>query len=355
MHPDAALEAVRTAGTEVTRDDVEPSITVFEGDDVEVSIGGLIQVHLAPWVGDDSLLTNDDAATREGFRLRRARLGVAGTFGGDVRLLVVVNPLESDPDVGTVSDASISLEITPGVRLGVGTTKVPLSRAGLESSSSLATIERPLTARTLVPDRRLGATLEGSVLDHRLGFLAAFMNATEGYDEGNRFGGFLYAGRVQYALWGRPDRDRPEIDGAVVGLGGVFENGPATRTMAASADVMVAAARSSVKVEVLCDRTTPQDSPIISPGVADSVDRCGGYVEAGYTLPRWSLQPVVRAELFDDDRAVEDAGDVMLVSAGANASLRRHSRVQLHYQHRRERYSNARNNDALILSVQGGF
>ena len=335
-------------------DDVAPTIRVFEGENAEVRLGGLLQIHFAPFVGADSLGSNDDPATSEGFRLRRSRLGVEGLFR-EIRLLLVVNPLETDTEVGTVSSARVSFDARSWLRVSLGTTKVPFARAGLESSRALSTIERPLSVSTLSPERRLGMTAEGAVLGGKLAYLAGFMNATEGFEPGNRFGGFLYGARAQYAVWGRPDSQAPMSDGVAVGLGGLFEDGPATNRFAGAFDIMVAMAGASLKLEAVYDRTTPDDDPVTPPMLGDEVDRLGAFAEVAYTLKLYSLQPVVRVEFFDDNRDFDDAGDVLLISAGVNARLYPRTRVQLHYLGRKELESEERSNDAVILNVQGDF
>ena len=335
-------------------EDVAPSIKVFQSDRAEVRLGGLVQVHFTPFVGEDSLPSNDDPAASEGFRLRRARVGVEGLFD-ELRLLLVINPLETDNEVGTVSDARITLQTPLGPSVSLGSTKVPFSRAGLESSRSLMAIERPLSVRTMTPERRLGITVEGDLLGQKLGYLAGFMNATEGFDPGNAYGGFLYALRVQFAVLGQPNTRRPEQLGLAVGVGGLFEDGPATTRMAGAADILLTVARASVKFEFLYDKQEPTDAPVPSPELPDEVERLGGFVEFGYTLPRWSLQPVVRVELFDDYRSVDDAGDVLLFSAGVNAQVHANTRLQLHYLGRAERNGEERSNDQVVLNVQGEF
>ncbi|MCG8425031.1 MAG: OprO/OprP family phosphate-selective porin [Proteobacteria bacterium] len=337
------------------QDDLAPTVRIFDRDGVAVSMGGLIQVHLAGFVGSDALLANDDPANREGFRLRRVRVGWTGQFGDDVRLLLVINPLETDTEVGTISDARISLDARPWLRVSLGTTKIPFSRGGLESSRALSSIERPLSVRTFAPERRLGATVEGELLGEKLAFLAGFMNATEGYDPGNQFGGFLYGVRLQVAVWGSPDPRQPAANGVAVGAGVLYEDGPATDRMAGAADVILALARASARLEILCDRSEPDNAPSVSPDLSDSVDRCGIYGQIAYTLPMWSVQPVLRIELFDDDRTLDDAGDQVLLSAGVNGRLYRNTRLQLHYLARIERFSNDRSNDSIVLNVQGEF
>ena len=335
-------------------DDVAPTLVVYRGKHAELRMGGLIQLYFSPYVGDASLIANDDPVTSEGFRLRRARLGLEGRFGSGIGLRLVVNPLESDPDVGTLSTAEITYQFLPGMQVSVGTGSVPFTRAELESSSSLLGINRPLVARTIVPDKRLGVTVEGLVAD-RFGFVVAAMNSTEGYEQGNRFGGFIYAGRLLVNIIGAPSHKRPRELGVALSLGGLFDDGPATRALGASADLFVTAAGASVKLEAACDRTEPQDAPMPAPGLADDISRCGGYAELGYQLSMAELQPVLRVEYFDDNTEIEDAGDAMLFSAGVNARLRPYTRVQLHYISRRERFGENRANDSVVLNLQGDF
>lgn len=340
----------------LVEEDVAPTLTVFQRGTVELRMGGLLQMHFAPYVGPDSLLSNDDLATRAGFLLRRTRLGVAGNFGPVLALRLVINPLESDPDVGTIADAEITAHVAPWLRVSMGTDKVPFTRGNLESSSALLGIERPLSVGTIVPDRRLGVTVEGEVLGERLAYAAAFMNGTEGYELGNQYGGYLYALRVEGAVMGKPNLARIDQDGIAVGISGIFEDGPATTRMGGSADILVVHKRAGVKLEALCDRSAPKDDPIIAPGVPAAVERCGAYAELSYTLAtKWSPQPVVRVEHFDDHRGIDDAGDLLLVAIGANARMGAHARAQLHYLMRIERESVERANNALILGIQGGF
>lgn len=334
--------------------DVVPTVIIYEGKNVRMRLGGLIQMHYAPYVGADSLLANDDIATEQGFRIRRARFGFTGSFGNDFELQIVANPLESDPDVGTLSTARLSYQFLPGMFINVGTDSVPFTRAELESSAYLLAVERPLIARTIVPGRRLGITVTGLIAE-RLGFIVGFMNGTVGYELGNRFGGQLVAARFQLNLVGRPSTRKPQEFGLAISGGAVADNGPATLTGGASVDVLMTMAGASVKIEAMCDLTRPQDAPMPAPGLAADVTRCGAYAELGYMLDMYKLQPVVRAEYFDDNTQLEDAGDAYLFSVGANAEVRAFTRLQVHYNHRRERFSENRSNDSLVVNLQGAF
>jgi len=178
---------------QVIQNDVAPSLVVYSSNGTSVALGGLLQLHLAPYAGDDSLLADGDVAQRAGFRLRRARFGVDARFPADLRFLLVLNPLSSDTETGTIAEATLSYSPRPWLRIRAGADKVPFTFAELQSSAALDTIELPLSVRRFVPDRRLGVMVDGAL--GPLVYLAGVMNATEGYERGNQFTGVLYVGR----------------------------------------------------------------------------------------------------------------------------------------------------------------
>jgi hypothetical protein len=340
----------------LVEEDVQPSVPVVTTGDVEVRVGGLVQVHAAPYVGDDALIENGDPATREGFRLRRARLGVEGRMTrAPLRVHLTVDLLEADADDGTVSDAKIIYDWTSYARLSAGTGKVPFARGQLESSRSLSSIERALSVIEIAPDHRVGFSIEGTI--DRLSYLTGLFNGTEGLADGNEYGGFLTGGRLQYTILGEP-KGLGVTDGVAVGASAFYEDAPATNGFAVSGDVLLAMAGAEVTLEALCDRRTPDDAPDISPTLSDEITRCGGYADLAYDLPDMvvPLQPAARVELYDDNRQVDDAGDVWLFSGGVNSNLvDSYLRAQLHYIRRVERHGVGRPNDSVVLSLMGSF
>jgi hypothetical protein len=355
---DAELAEAAGDETAIIQEDVQPTLTLLDTEALRVRLGGLLQVQAALYAGENALIENGDPASNAGFRIRRARIGVDARFAFDLGLFLTLDLLGTGPD-GVISDAKLTWTPHTALRLEVGSGKVPFSYAALRSSRALDLIDRPLSVQTIAPDRRLGVTLGGSVWEDRIGYMVAVMNGTEGFRLGNRFGGIMFGGRLEVRPLGAFDVTDPDASGILVGGGILYDDGPATHTLAWSADATAAFFRARLSVEVLCDRIAPDDSPVTSPGVADSIDRCGGYVEATYALPLGIpviLSPAVRAELFDDDMALDDAGDVLLIGGGINALfIDPYIRAQLHYLARLERYGSAQRNDTLVLMLQGAF
>jgi hypothetical protein len=353
----AGSERDEKGSTSLVEQDVVPSLSMIKTEDVEVRVGGLVQVHAAPYVGEDSLIENGDPATRAGFRLRRSRVGFEGRFKKPLRIELVIDLLEADEDEGTVSDAKLYYDFSRQLSFSLGVGKVAFARGSLESSRRLPVIERPLVISEIAPDRRLGANVEGAVLGDRLVYVAGLANGSEGFADGNEYGGFLAGGRVQYFIMGEP-RGLDVVDGVAVGASGFYENAPATNGFAASGDLTANFAGATLVVEGLCDTRKPDDSPDVAPTIADEITRCGGYGTALYDLPvaGLPLQPAVRLELLDDNTEIEDAGDVWQISGGLNAMLvDPNLRGQLHYTSRIERHGPARSNDSLVLALTGVF
>lgn len=353
------LIATATVSGTMVEPDFAPTVAVISSDIVDLRVGGLVQVHAAAMAGDDSLVENGDLATRSGFRLRRARFGISGWFGGQVGVFLAANLLSADEEVGSVSDATLSYAFADWFTVTAGLGKLPFSRSALDTSRRLLSIERPLSVRRIVPSRRLGLTVEGRLFDGRLAYLTSMRNASEGFNLGNRFGGFLYGARLIASPWGMASVDEPDARFRIsLAVAGLYEDGPATRTIAATADILATWYGASLQVEALCDRGSPEDAPDVSPELSDTIERCGAYTEIGYAFSVWTvpLRVVARGELFDDDRAVSDGGDVILVSGGLNADVYLpYLRAQLQYQARLERHGATLENDSLVAVLQGTF
>lgn len=347
--------------SKIIQEDLVPTVDLFDSDAVKLRVGGLLQVHAALYAGDDSLVDDGDIATRAGFRLRRGRVGFAGRFLERLGMYLAINLLEGDEDIGVVSDAKMTYLFDDALQVTAGLGKVAFSRAALDSSAALYTIDRPFSVRALVPSRRLGLNAEGEFFDGALRYSASVLNASEGFVEGNRFGGFLYGGRVEAAPLGPARRDVVDHEPRL-SIGGAFffEDGVTVTTVGGTADLLFTYFGAAIQVEALCNRLTPANAPpVTSPNLADRIDRCGAYAELSWLLEElvgYAVTPAARIEWFDDDRAVDDAGDLLVIVGGLNAIvLPPYVRAQLSYQHRRERHGVTRDNDSLVLNLQGRF
>lgn len=339
------------------REDLDPSVKLLESDKLELRFGSFLQVHTAFFTGEEALVSNGDAASEPGFRLRRARIGLEGRLGQRAGIFLNINLLENDPEVGTVADAKLTYSFAPWLGLALGTSKVAFSRGALLSAKSLVGIERPRSVGEIAPSRRLGLTAEGSVLGGKLAYVGSLMNGTEGFTPGNQFGGYLGAARIEVTPWGNPDTTKAGATGFGAGFSAVHDQGPSAARDAVSVDLVAAFNGASVLLEGLCDRARPTPVGTVPGGPLATTDRCGAYAETGYAflVRELPLQLTLRAEVFDDNRRLSDAGDQLLVSGGVNVQPVPYMRVQLQYFRRDERAGIERPNDVLVASVQGAF
>jgi hypothetical protein len=187
------------------------------------------------------------------------------------------------------------------------------------------------------------------------------MNATQGFAFGNRFGGLFGGARLELTPFGRFDArpgTRPIQDGLAIAASAFYEDGPSITTEALEADILASYASFALTVEGLCDRRTPKDNPAVSPDIPDRIDRCGAYADLMYAfeVSELPLEADGRIEIFDDNTAIKDTGDVILFALGIDAEIvPRMLRAQLAYLGKKQRYGPSRDADAITLSVLGAF
>jgi len=307
-----------------------------------------------PWVGGDALVANGDVADEAGFRIRRVRLGLAGDLRRDVTFHLTLNPLGEADDL--VHDARLTWSLMPALEIGLGTGKVPYARSTTESSSRLRFVDRPLGAGEVAIDHRLGLTVQGTVGDGMLGYVAGVYNASNTYAAGNQSGGLLLAARLESAPLGPLAELCPDRLAVLVGVAAVKEDGPTVDTTALSADVHLELPRVRVRGEVLMDSRTPDAEPVLSPTLADEVERTVWLAEATGFVIRDRLELGVRYEWYDDNRGYEDFGDQQTFTAGVSYYLDGHqAKATLNYIYRDERAGVEQDNDAVVLAVQGAL
>lgn len=263
-----------------------------------------------------------------GFKMRRARAGLEGTYDRlDFEVIFGVSTgadavVGGDHSVGLVdANAGYTFGDPEGLstRVSAGVDKVPFGRETLLSSSELAFQERTVASNQLTPDREAGliGDLQTSGLRARVGVFNG-----NGSVFGDTDPGLLTTARVEYTLGpGDPYRTYGTVDGFTLGVAGDFlYNGEfATRTMGYGGDLIVRVAALSLLVEGHAASITPTGSDIELPDVSVDTMRWGGYAQVGYSIGRW--EPVARFEMFDDDTKVSDNGDLAAGTFGVTAHL----------------------------------
>ena len=355
LAPGAALAEAPSA-VSYQESDVLPSVNVMqEGSDAaSLRVGGTIQLWAIPMLGEDALLDNGDAGNAPGFRLRRARLGMKGTFPKYVTMELTLNPL--DPH-HMVHDANITYQPMAEIGLVLGAAKVPYSRFQLDSSSKLRFYDRPMGTGEVSMDHRLGAALQGSIADGMLSYVAGVYNAADGsFGSGNTARGVLYGGRLESAPMGALASLTPEDFRIRFGGGAVYEDGSTQDTLAYSGDLLLEGYRVQLRGEYLKDVRTPDADPILPPTLNAEVERQSIVAELTAFILTDRLEAALRYETYDSNLEVEDFGDANIYVGGLNGYIYGHSlKVILNYIYREETGGAKLDNDALILSFGGAI
>jgi hypothetical protein len=296
----------------------------------------LVQVQATVYDMDENVQADSagygDPEDDPGFKLRRGRVGLVKSAGeGDAlsqRLFGAVllgyssggdAMLPSSSQVGLV-EASFGGVLVQGVELSAGMVKVPFGRENLMSSRQIPFQERTVASNHLVSLREVGALASVEKLGARLQ-IGAFNG--NGALDGDTDPGLMLAARAEYTL-GEGDAYRTfgSVDGLTLGLAGdfYFNQELATTSMGYGGDIILRVKGLSALVEGHAVSIKPTGTTLDEPGVLSETLRWGGYGQLGYTLAeRW--EPVVRVEVFDEDTAVSDNGDLMHGLVGVNAHL----------------------------------
>ncbi len=339
------------------------SILLFSGmaaaQDLEPSL--LTQVWVTAYDQDVSEQADPagygDPEDDQGFKLRRARAGFQGEDGA-FRYAVVLG-MSSGADgltqsTGTVGivDAYGGWQVHSLVELAAGVQKVPFGRENLLSSSELVFQERAITSNHIGPGRELGllSTTESSGAGLQLGIFNG-----NGSIVGDDNDGLLYAVRTTYTHGEGADTSTTYgvVESPVVSVGAnaFFDQGTATNTLAYGADLLVRASGLALLAEVHMAALSPADSTVDVPEVFADTTRFGAIVQAGWSAGMF--EPSIRAEIYDDDRGVEDNGDVLKAIAGVTAHFNEDRvRAGLAYVHRQELGGQSVANDTARLFFQ---
>lgn len=257
-----------------------------------------------------------------GFKLSRVRVGFEGK-NKQVKYGVTVGLSSPYDTVAEAQGANMDIQLvdayggySPIEQVWVvgGLQKVPVSREQLIASHQLSLNERSVPTEWLTPSRDLGV-----VVDSRWEFLRFRLGAFNGSGDlrGDDNNGKLIAGRIEGKLGtASAYKTYGEVEGLVVGVGadGWMNSQTSVKSSGFGADVIVRFKGLAVLAEARVAEAKPKEGLVDVPGVFEETKRQGMMVQAGYTIG--SLEPAVRFSTFDDDKSVEDVGDVMEGMAG---------------------------------------
>ena len=329
----------------------------------------LIQAQVLPYVGDDALAQQGDAADSEGFRLRRGRLGAEIGLLDQGRARVSVELGSRDDGSARIHDAWLAWVGFPFVQAFGGAMTVPFSRSAIAGSGDQALTERPLAVRAMAPGQQVGGTVHGEIADLAFVYDAGVFNGFSRSDQfyagyaqnyaplGNRFEGLAYVARLAtepVGPLGSTIADETH-ESPRFGVGGnyYYSDGGARGVHAFGGDALLHAMGFHLLGEVLFSYVVPKSNPSEPTYAVAEVKSLGLVAEAGYVILEDLLGVTARFEYVDASSAVDDEGDDWVVGVGATAMFFDGMvKTTVEFDHREEMFGLALANDALVMQAQ---
>ncbi|WP_437813124.1 porin [Sorangium sp. So ce1078] len=369
--PPGAAAAPSPAGS-----DAAPSSGGAAGSPFQLSIGRLllsplvlVQAQAAPYVGEDAFLQAGDVAEGQGFRMRRARVGFAGTLAGYVPFAVSGELAAGADATPRLSEAWIGYAHFPFAHLYFGAHDVPFSRSAMTGAGEGALVERPLAVRAMAPFRQVGLHVEGHFRDRTFSYFAGMFNGFQrsdqfftGYIEnaasfGNRFDHIAYVARLATEPLGPLPRSMQDLAVSRPRLGAgasyFFSDGGTRDIHGIGADVLFQAEGAHALAELLWNQSDPESAPTQPLGQLAPVTSLGLVGEVGYFVKRIKLGVSARFEWLDPNLDLSDETDSWALTAGASYHfIDNVLKAQADFTHRQEVHGVALDNDAVALQLQ---
>src|SRR5580765_7322543 len=164
-----------------------------------INLKGVIQFDSRTFFKDGGIKGND------GFLLRRARPIISGTVFRDIDFLFVPDFAGSSAQI---FDAYLNYRYRPELQLQVGKFKSPVGLEQLQADANLSFNERALPTG-LVPNRDLGAALNGDLFGGTVNYAAGIFNGVgdarnsnnADFEDGAEFAGRLFLQPFQKSDW----------------------------------------------------------------------------------------------------------------------------------------------------------
>lgn len=342
------------------KDDVPKGFLIYEKGDTKIAIGGQLQLQMAPIAGEDNLLSNNDLAQEEGFRLRRTRIKFRGQLDKALKFELSTELKDDEDSGGNLLDAW--LDWTPlrtdTVALGIkgGAVELPWTRSTLISSAFQSATERPLAVRAMAPRRQAGAMIHAGFLKEMVKVEVGAYNALhrkgnfyQGYEEigqslGNRLSRFAYAARLDVEptigsgkmKLSIPDAEKEKSLRANIGGGWFYNDGAAYKILGVAVDAHIKWNGLALFGGFVWDTHEPADKPteVVENEKISDDSRSGWFAEADYTILKERLGVHARYEQVDTGAGMDDDLEDV-VTLGANLyAYEQKVKVQLEYIHR---------------------
>lgn len=330
----------------------------------------LLQVQAMPYVGKDAFFQAGDMAEQPGFRMRRARIGMAGELY-DVIPFEISGDLVTD-DIGNVrlNEAWVGYRFRDWLEVYAGAHRLPFTRTGLLTSAGTALLDRPLATQALAPFQQVGVHAEGKLLGGVLRYAVGVWNGFQRGDLfysgyrlnaspfGNRFQDLAYSVRIAAEPFGGlggtvADYEQTPKLRFGAGVSYFFSDGGTRDIHGGAADAIVHWKGMHLLGEFLLTQIDPEDVPEQPTTQVARIKSVAAVGEAGYTILKDRLSVNTRVEWINANTDVSTENDQVVVNGGVTYFVVEHLlKAQLEFIHRQELGGRSLSNDMLGLGAQ---
>ncbi len=333
----------------------------------ELDLHGRVQA-MVGMVGDDANVDNGDVLSRDGFRVRRARLGVEGQVTEAWRFALEMDLIDEDNGGNALLDANVQYKPFDYAWVKAGAFKPAFSRTLMTSSGDMQFLERPVwvnleratDSHMLDVGHQVGLAVGGAV--SLFSYEVGVFNGSPGFSKGDLNDGLMYVLRLGVGMGELGPNEADLARGADLrwrlGLNGYINQDASAEYRGAGVDLSAKWYGVSFHAEALWAKGIPNVDPEAVSGELDETERWGMYAQAGYLLPFdfMDLELAVRFAMMDERIRIDDEGDLWELSAGINAYFVDDLvKVMIHYTLREEMHGADLSNDMLAAMLQLKF
>jgi len=283
--------------------------------------------------------TYGDPEADPGFSVARARLGFDGFLPmgdrgccGQVDYAVSVGIGAPYDALSSAPSGSVQMVDAFGrwampwkwgvTSVAAGMQRVPFGREAMMSSARLVFQERSVSTNWLAPSREVGAVV-GQSVQFGEGGPQALLRAGLYNGNGSLFGdqdpGLMAALRAEFLYGDAYQTWSPDLSNAL-GVGGSLlqDNELPSDTASREVDLLARYKWVTVTGELITSRVTLGDTTVVAPEVFAETIRFGvnGQLSVYVPLPAGGVEVAGRYSSFDDDRSVDNGGDVQIIHGG---------------------------------------